>query len=161
MTQIKVNPAAGLRVWLTCDLSETADEQRLVVTEGEGDAVTQAVLVAVFDLMLSPCVRHTQQVLLQQLWTAQHWTVVRKGRNEPEGQCWERLFYLSEILLICLWRGFTLNRIEKLIFVQTKFLSFVVWNAFFLLWIWFLSKSHQDKVKLLLKYIFQEEFVRA
>ena len=96
---MKVNPAADLGVWLTCDLSEAADEQRLVVTEGEGDAVTQPVLMAVFDLMLSSCVRHTQQVLLQQLWTAQHWTVVREGCHEPKGQCWRCcLLSLSEIL---------------------------------------------------------------
>lgn len=41
--------------------------------------------MAVFDLMLSICIRHTQQVLLQQLRTAEHGAVVREGRHHPDG----------------------------------------------------------------------------
>lgn len=57
---------------LTRHLSKAAYEQRLVVAQGEWDAVTQPVLMPVFDFMVSICIRHTQQVLLQQLRTAQH-----------------------------------------------------------------------------------------
>lgn len=71
------NKASGgwelsLDVPLTCNLSQAADEQRLVVTGPEGDAVTQPVIVDVFDLMLSLSIHHTQQVLLQQFRTTQH-----------------------------------------------------------------------------------------
>lgn len=72
--------------WLTCDLSKAADKQSLVVTVPKGDAVTQSVLMAMFDLMLFIGIDHTQQVLLQQLWTAQHWAVVYKRCHKPDSE---------------------------------------------------------------------------
>lgn len=42
---------------LTCHLAQAADEQRLVVALGKGDAVTQSVLMVVLDLMFSVSVR--------------------------------------------------------------------------------------------------------
>lgn len=68
---------------LTGHLPQAADQQGLVVPVSEGDAVADAALVAVFDLVLALGVGHTQQVLLQQLRAAQHRAVVRKRRHEP------------------------------------------------------------------------------
>lgn len=72
--------------WLTCNLSEAADKQSLVVTVTKGDAVTQSVLMAMFDLMLFVSINHTQQVLLQQFRTAQHWAVVYKRCHKPDSE---------------------------------------------------------------------------
>lgn len=72
--------AAGL----TGHLPQAADEQRLVVAACKGDAVATSVLLLVLDLMFTVGVRHTQQVLLQQLRAAQDRTVVGEGRHEPE-----------------------------------------------------------------------------
>lgn len=72
--------------WLTCNLSEAADKQSLVVTVTKGDAVTQSVLMAMFDLMLFVSIDHTQQVLLQQFRTAQHWAVVYKRCHKPDSE---------------------------------------------------------------------------
>lgn len=85
-------------VGLTCDFSQGADEQRLVVAAPKGDAVAESALMAVFDLMLCVGIYHTQQVFLQQLWTAQHRAVVREGRHKPAGQTETRSWD-------CFWPG--------------------------------------------------------
>lgn len=82
---------------LTGDLPQAADEQRLVILWSKWNAVTQSVLMAVFELMFCIYIRHTQQVLLQQLRAAQHRTVVDEGSHKPDQgqQSGETHIYLS------------------------------------------------------------------
>lgn len=70
---------------LTRHLSETADEEGLVVGHVERDAVAQCLLLVVFDVMLCISISHTQQVLLQQLGAAQDGAIIRKGGHKPVG----------------------------------------------------------------------------
>ena len=78
--------AWDLGLGLTCNLSQAADQEGLVVIHCKWDAVTQSVLKAVFDLMLLIRIRHAQQVLFQKLWTTQHRAVVCEGCHEPVGE---------------------------------------------------------------------------
>lgn len=68
---------------LTCHLPEAADEEGLVVIHVERDAVTQRLVLGVFDAVFGIGVGHTEQVLLQELGAAQHRAIIGERRHEP------------------------------------------------------------------------------